>query len=80
MLEVPRRYRRVYGLAFGSVGGRNLGAAVVRLRPCPSSSALWMSWAGGYLARRPACMPLVVRSNRRAVRIRLSLGRRCPDS
>jgi hypothetical protein len=75
VLEVPRRYRRVYGLDFG--GGGTLGNRAVRLRPCPGSAKAWTSWAGGYVARKPVCVELVVRANGRAARIPLNIGRRC---
>jgi hypothetical protein len=76
VLEVPRRYRRLYGLAFGGGGGR-LGNRAVRIRPCPASAKPWTSWAGGYVAWKPVCVELVVRASGRAARIPLSIGRPC---
>ena len=75
VLEVPRRYRRVYGLTFGSAGGRGLGAQAIRLRPCPTIA--WTTWAGGYLVRKPVCVTLVVRADGRSARVPLNIGRRC---
>jgi hypothetical protein len=77
VLEVPRRYRRVYGLAFGSAGGRGLGAHAARIRPCPAYVKAWTSWAGGYLVRKPVCVTLVVRADGRSARVPLNIGRRC---
>jgi hypothetical protein len=76
VLEVPRRYRRVYGLAFGGRGGK-LGNRAVRIRPCPAYAKAWTSWAGGYVAWKPVCVQLVVRVDGRAARVPLNLGRRC---
>ena len=76
VLEVPRRYRRVYGLAFGGGGGR-LGNHAVRIRPCAASAKPWTTWAGGYLARKPVCVQLVVRADGRAARVPLNIGRTC---
>ena len=74
VLVVPRRYRRLYGLAAGR--GR-LGAPALRLRPCPAYVKPWTSWAGGYVARKPVCVWLVVRADGRAARVPLNIGRRC---
>jgi hypothetical protein len=76
VLEVPRRYRRVYGLDFGGGGGR-LGNRAVRIRPCPAYAKAWTTWAGGYVARKPVCVELVVRADGRATRIPLNIGRSC---
>jgi hypothetical protein len=76
VLEVPRRYRRLYGLDFGGGGGR-LGNRAVRIRPCPGYVKPWTSWAGGYLAWKPVCVQLVVRADGRSARIPLNLGRKC---
>jgi hypothetical protein len=74
VLEVPRRYWRVYGLAAGR--GR-LGAHALRLRPCSTDVKPWTSWAGGYLAFKPVCVSIVVRADGRAVRVPLNIGRLC---
>ena len=76
VLEVPRRYRRLYGLAFGGGGGR-LGNHAVRIRPCPGYVKPWTSWAGGFLAWKPVCVELLVRVDGRTARITLNLGRKC---
>jgi hypothetical protein len=74
LLEVPRRYRRVYGLAAGR--GR-LGAPALRLRPCSGGAKPWTSWAGGYVAFKPVCVSIVVRADGRAERVPLNIGRVC---
>ena len=74
VLRVPRRYRRVYGLAFGR---GKLGVPALRLRPCPGYAKPWTSWPGGYLAWKRACVWVVVRANGRSARVPLNLGRRC---
>jgi hypothetical protein len=76
VLEVPRRYRRLYGLAFGGGSGR-LGNRAVRVQPCPGYAMPRTSWAGGYMAWKPVCVQLVVRANGRTARVPLSLGRKC---
>ena len=74
VLQVPRRYRRVFGIAAGR--GR-LGVGALRLAPCPAYAKAWTTWAGGYVARKPVCVELVVRADGRATRIPLNIGRRC---
>jgi len=74
VLEVPRRYRRVAGLAFGR---GKLGVPALRLRPCPGYAKPWTSWPGGYLVRKPMCVPIIVRADGRRARVLVSVGRRC---
>lgn len=74
LLEVPRRYRRVYGLAAGRA---RLGAPVLRFRPCSGGSKPWTSWAGGYLAFEPVCVWIWVRADGRSERVPLNIGRTC---
>jgi hypothetical protein len=74
VLEVPRRYRRVYGLAAGR--GR-LGTPALRFRPCAAAVKPWTSWAGGYFAFKPVCVWIVVRADGRAERVLLNIGRTC---
>jgi hypothetical protein len=74
VLEVPRRYRRVAGLAFGR--GR-LGVPALRLRPCPGYAKPWTSWPGGYYVLKPMCVRIVVRAGGRTARVPVSIGRRC---
>jgi hypothetical protein len=74
VLQVPRRFRRVLGLAFGR---RRLGVPALRLRPCPGYAKPWTSWPGGYLAWKPVCAWVVVRADGRAARVPLNIGRRC---
>jgi hypothetical protein len=76
VLEVPRRYRRLYGLDLGGGGGR-LGNNAVRILPCAASAKPWTTWAGGFAAWKPVCVELFVRADGRAVRIPLNLGRKC---
>jgi hypothetical protein len=71
-LTVPPSARRVYGLTFGGSTGPSLTIA-----PCPSSEGPATAWPGGYLARRPACVPVIVRADGRSARAMLSLGRAC---
>jgi hypothetical protein len=76
VLEVPRRYRRLYGLELGG-GGGTLGNHAVRILPCAASAKPWTTWAGGFVAWGPVCVELFVRADGRSVRIPLSLGRKC---
>ena len=76
VLEVPRRYRGLYGLALGGGTGK-LGNQAVRIRPCAGSVKPWTTWAGGFAAWKPVCVELLVRAGGRTVRIPLSLGRTC---
>jgi hypothetical protein len=77
VLEVPRRYRRVAGLAFGR---GKLGVPVLRLRPCPGYAKPWTSWPGGYYVLKPMCVPIIVRADGRTARVPVSVGRRCARS
>ena len=74
VLEVPRRYRRVAGLAFGR--GR-LGVPALRLRPCPAFARPWTSWPGGYYVLKPICVWIIVRADGRTARVPVNVGRRC---
>jgi hypothetical protein len=76
VLEVPRRYRRLYGLALGGGTGK-LGNQAVRILPCAASAKPWTTWAGGFAAWKPVCVELFVRADGRTVRVPLSLGRKC---
>ena len=76
VLEVPRRYRRLYGLALGGGGGK-LGNRAVRILPCAASVKPWTTWAGGFAAWKPVCVELFVRADGRTMRVPLSLGRKC---
>jgi hypothetical protein len=74
ILEVPRRYRRVYGLAAGRA---RLGSPALRLQPCSGGAKPWTSWAGGYLAFKPVCVWIWVRADGRSERVPLNIGRTC---
>jgi hypothetical protein len=74
LVEVPRRYWRVYGLAAGRA---RLGAHALRLRPCPGDVKPWTTWAGGYLALEPVCVWILVRADGRTARVPLNIGRPC---
>jgi hypothetical protein len=76
VLEVPQRYRRLYGLALGGGGGK-LGNQAVRILPCTGPAKPWTTWAGGFAAWKPVCVELFVRADGRTVRVPLSLGRKC---
>lgn len=76
VLEVPLRYRRLYGLALGGGGGK-LGNRAVRILPCTGSAKPWTTWAGGFVAWKPVCVELFVRADGRTARVPLSLGRKC---
>jgi hypothetical protein len=41
----------------------------------PRSDGSATAWPGGYLARRPACLPVVVTAGGRSARATLPLGR-----
>ena len=75
VLEVPRRYRQLYGLALGG-GTGELGNKAVRILPCAAAVKPWTTWAGGFAAWKPVCVELFVRADGRTVRIPLSLGRK----
>jgi hypothetical protein len=76
VLEVPRRYRQLYGLALGG-GTGELGNKAVRILPCAASVKPWTTWAGGFVAWKPVCVELFVRADGRTERVPLNIGRTC---
>ncbi len=81
-LTIPRSADALYAFTFDSTHAAATVAAsrtTLIIRPCPRSQSLSSAtaWPGGYLANRPACVPLIVAADGRSARVRLALGRRC---
>lgn len=75
-LEVPRADRAT--LALTATGVPDGGAYALRLEPCADHGlGEWTLWAGGFLARRPGCYTLIVRTHEATARVRLALGAPC---
>ena len=77
-LEVPSASRAAYALHFSSSATTVAGGETdVRVFPCPRSQTPWTAWAGGYLVKRPACVPLLVHVGTRTARVKIALGHSC---
>jgi hypothetical protein len=81
-LTIPSSAKRIYAFSFDSAHAAATVAAsrtALIIRPCAPIHSLTnaTAWPGGYLATRPACVPLVVAANGRSTRVRLALGRPC---
>jgi hypothetical protein len=71
-LQVEPGWEDRASIGWGSPGPR--GAAVhVPACPAPSSST-WLVFAGGTWVARPACVPLIVRSQGQEAQVRLGIG------
>jgi len=84
-LEVPVGQRRNYALTYGDSGGGSrirYAATSVEFQPCdPATHGLrWTGWGGGFLLRKPACVPLLVHVDGRSERILVGIGRPCPPA
>ncbi len=81
-LTVPRFWRDRVTITWGDSGGRQ-GASVVRILGCePSPSEEppnpWWAYPGGFFAREPLCLPLVVRVGNRRAFVPVAVGKPCP--
>jgi hypothetical protein len=79
-LIVPAAWRNRASLVYGDSSGSD-GASMVRIKGCSAAdaSAPWLAYAGGFFARKPVCLPLLVRAGTQSSVVSLSLGTRCPS-
>jgi hypothetical protein len=77
-LMVPSSSQDRYALHFGTHANTVADAAkAVTFVPCGKRNGRWTGWVGGYIATKPACVPLLVRVGSQSERVSLSLGHRC---
>jgi hypothetical protein len=79
-LIVPRAWRRTYMIGWGNdASGRPAPASsIVRVLGCPVEPASpWLTYAGGYSLRKPACIALLIRAGGRTALVRIGFGRSC---
>jgi hypothetical protein len=81
VLEVPKVWRGVYALEYapGPHEVKRVGDGSVRLRvhSCAGPLGDWNGYAGGYVVKRPLCVPLIVRADGRTTTVPIAIGRRC---
>jgi hypothetical protein len=78
-LEVPPRSRGVYSLEYAPKHVQTVaeGSRRLSVHACVGALGRWTEYAGGYLVKRPMCVPLIVRADGRTATIHIAIGRRC---
>ncbi len=51
---------------------------LVSCHPYPGDGSGWLAYPGGFWLRRPACVPLLVKTRGRSRRVQIGLGTPCP--
>jgi hypothetical protein len=81
VLEVPKAWRRVYALEYApgphEVMRVGDGSVRVSVHSCAGLLGAWNAYAGGYVVRRPQCVPLIVRAGGKSARVHIAIGRKC---
>jgi hypothetical protein len=79
LLEVPRHWRGVYALEYAPKHVQTVADGSTRLsvHACATTLGAWSAYAGGYVVKRPMCVPLIVRANRRTATVHIAIGRSC---
>ena len=79
VLEVPPRWRGVYSLEYAPKHVQTVtdGSTRLSVRACAGALGRWSAYAGGYVVKRPTCVPLIVHADRRSARVRIAIGRGC---
>jgi hypothetical protein len=79
VLEVPPRWRGVYSLEYAPKHVQRLtdGSTRVSVHACAGALGNWSAYAGGYVVKRPQCVPLTVRANGRTATTHVAIGQRC---
>jgi hypothetical protein len=75
-LIVPEAWRNRLRLSWGQAPL----ATRIRVQGCPASvpGEKWLAFAGGFYAKAPGCMPVIVRAGAEERRVRIGVGARCP--
>jgi hypothetical protein len=76
-IAVPAAWRGRLGLGWGEDQPPTYASVIHVPRCAPVLGHAWVWWAGGYFLRRPACVPVIVRSRARSTELRLAIGRAC---
>ena len=79
VLEVPPRWRGVYSLQYAPKHVQTVADGSTRLsvHACAGAPGKWSAYAGGYVVKKPACVPLIVRANSRTATLHVPIGRSC---
>jgi hypothetical protein len=79
ILEVPRSRRGVYSLEYAPKHVQTVAEGSTRLsvHACVGALGRWSDYAGGYVVKRPMCVPLTVRAEGRTATVHVAIGRRC---
>ncbi|HSC03091.1 MAG TPA: hypothetical protein VLC49_07220 [Solirubrobacteraceae bacterium] len=51
---------------------------LVNCHPYPADRSGWLAYPGGFWLRRPACVPLLIKTGARSRRVQVGLGTPCP--
>jgi hypothetical protein len=73
-VSVPTRWRDRLRIAWGNADGVFTS---IRFSGCTAGPDIGQAFAGGFVLRAPACVPLVFRVGERSATVRFGLGRRC---
>lgn len=79
-LTVPDRLRNQFSIGSGNAGEDHRGTTIVVNDCSGSRGAKGLDYAGGYNVRDPFCAPLIVAAHRQRRRVRIGVGKACPDS
>ena len=79
VLQIPRQWRGQYALEYAPKHVQTVadGSMRMSIRACADKLGRWSSYAGGYVVKRPMCVPLIVRANGRTTRVHIAIGRSC---
>jgi hypothetical protein len=79
VLEVPVRWRSVYSLEYVPKHIQTVadGSRKLSVRACAGPLGRWSAYAGGYVVKRPVCVPLTVRADGRTTTVDVAVGRSC---
>jgi hypothetical protein len=73
-VSVPTRWRDRLRITWGNADGVFTS---IRFSGCSAGPDVGQAFAGGFVLRAPACVPLIVRVGDRSAAVRFGLGRRC---
>jgi hypothetical protein len=79
VLEVPPGWRSVYSLEYAPKRVQTVadGSRELSVRACAGALGRWSVYAGGYVVKRPVCVPLTVRADARTTTVDVAVGRSC---
>jgi hypothetical protein len=76
-LIVPARWRNRFSISWGDAPRTTR----LRVAACPASTPgkEWLAFAGGYFVKKPACVPLIVKTATATQRVHIGVGAPCPS-